>query len=164
MNQKVPVLRILWYKRDKTNTILYGRTALRMLECVFLFLLILLRRLVYLSQICPCSQLDLSNRLAPDDRGWDGWMAPLAQWTWVWVSSGSWWWTGRPGVLRSVQWQSVGQDWATELNWIFKIKKRLAKHSRTSSGRMCISWCVGLKHGTRLCRLHHFQIPQGYTG
>ena len=85
MNQKVPVLRILWYKRDKTNTILYGRTALRMLECVFLFLLILLRRLVYLSQICPCSQLDLSNRLAPDDRGWDGWMAPLAQWTWVWA-------------------------------------------------------------------------------
>ena len=34
-----------------------------------------------------------------DDRGWDGWMASLTQWTWVWVNSGSWWWTGRPGVL-----------------------------------------------------------------
>ena len=35
-----------------------------------------------------------------DDRGWDGWMASPTQWTWVWVDSGSWWWTGRPGVLR----------------------------------------------------------------
>ena len=34
-----------------------------------------------------------------DDRGWDGWMASLTWWTWVWVNSGSWWWTGRPGVL-----------------------------------------------------------------
>ena len=34
-----------------------------------------------------------------DDRGWDGWMASLIQWTWVWASSGSWWWTGKPGVL-----------------------------------------------------------------
>ena len=34
-----------------------------------------------------------------DDRGWDGWMVSLTQWTWVWVSSRSWWWTGRPGVL-----------------------------------------------------------------
>ena len=37
-----------------------------------------------------------------DDRGWDGWMASLTQWTWVWVNSGSWWWTGRPGVLQSM--------------------------------------------------------------
>ena len=34
-----------------------------------------------------------------DDRGWDGWKASPTQWTWVWVNSGSWWWTGRPGVL-----------------------------------------------------------------
>ena len=52
-----------------------------------------------------------------DDRGWDGWMASLAQWTWVWVSSGSWWWTGKPGVLQSMGSQRVGHDWATELNW-----------------------------------------------
>ena len=35
-----------------------------------------------------------------DNRGWDGWMASLFQWTWVWVNSGSWWWIGRPGMLR----------------------------------------------------------------
>ena len=50
------------------------------------------------------------------DRGWDGWMASLTQWTWVWASSGSWWWTGQPGVLQSTGSQRVGHDWATELN------------------------------------------------
>ena len=44
-------------------------------------------------------------------------MASPTQWTWVWVNSGSWWWTGRPGVLRSMGSQRVGHDWATELNW-----------------------------------------------
>ena len=39
------------------------------------------------------------------------------QWTWVWVNSGSWWWTGRPGVLQSMGSQRVGHDWETELNW-----------------------------------------------
>ena len=52
-----------------------------------------------------------------DDRWWDGWMASPAQWTWVWVSSGSWWWTGKPGILQSTGSQRVGHDWATELNW-----------------------------------------------
>ena len=52
-----------------------------------------------------------------DDRGWDGWMASPTRWTWVWASSGSWWWTGRPGVLQSMGLQRVGHDWATELNW-----------------------------------------------
>ena len=51
-----------------------------------------------------------------DDRGWDGWMASLTQWTWVMVNSESWWWTGRPGVLRFMGSQRVGHDWATELN------------------------------------------------
>ena len=50
-----------------------------------------------------------------DDRGWDGWMASLTRWTWVWVNSGSWWWTGRPGVLRFMGSQRVGHDWVTEL-------------------------------------------------
>ena len=50
-----------------------------------------------------------------DDRGWGGWMASLTRWTWVWVNSGSWWWTGRPGVLRFMESQRVGHDWATEL-------------------------------------------------
>ena len=52
-----------------------------------------------------------------DDRGWDGWMASPTRWAWVWVNSGSWWWTGRPGVLRFMGSQRVRQDWVTELNW-----------------------------------------------
>ena len=52
-----------------------------------------------------------------DDRGWDGWMASRTRWTWVWVSSGRWWWTGRPGVLWFMGSQRVGHDRATELNW-----------------------------------------------
>ena len=49
--------------------------------------------------------------------GSDGWMASLTRWTWVWVNSRSWWWTGRPGVLRFMGSQRVGHDWPTELNW-----------------------------------------------
>ena len=49
--------------------------------------------------------------------GWDGWMSSLTQWTCVWASSGSWWWTGKPGVLQSMESQRVGHNWATELNW-----------------------------------------------
>jgi len=52
-----------------------------------------------------------------DKRGWDGWMASPTQWTWVWLNSGSWWWTGRPGVQQSMRSQRVGHDWATELNF-----------------------------------------------
>ena len=55
-----------------------------------------------------------------DDRGWDGWMASLTQWTWVSASSGTWWWTGKPGVLQSRVPQRVRDDWATELNWHVK--------------------------------------------
>ena len=56
-----------------------------------------------------------------DDRGWDGWMASPTRWTWVWVNSGSLWWTNwefvRPGMLQSMRSQGVGHDWATELKW-----------------------------------------------
>ena len=52
-----------------------------------------------------------------EDRGWDGWISSLTQWTWVWLSPKSWWWTGKPGVLQSMGLQKVRQDWVTELNW-----------------------------------------------
>ena len=58
-----------------------------------------------------------------DNRGWDGWMASLTQWTWVWVDCGSWWWTGRPGMLQSMGSQRVRHDWATKLNWIPSTSK-----------------------------------------
>ena len=52
-----------------------------------------------------------------DHRGWDGWIASPTRWTWVWVNSESWWWTGRPGMLRFMGLQRAGHDWAAELNW-----------------------------------------------
>ena len=52
-----------------------------------------------------------------DDRGWNGWMVSPTPWTWVWVNSMSWWWTGRPGVLRFMGSQRVRHDWEIELNW-----------------------------------------------
>ena len=85
-----------------------------------------------------------------DDRGWDGWMASLTRWTWVWVNSGSWWWTGRPGVavvhgvtksrtrlsdlesicltqptsLKLFYQNTKANDWLTACSkWIFKRKK-----------------------------------------
>ena len=59
----------------------------------------------------------LKARGEGDDRGWDGWMALLTQWTWVWANSRSWWWTGKAGVLQSTGSWRVGRDWATEMNW-----------------------------------------------
>ena len=52
-----------------------------------------------------------------DIRGWDIWKASLTRWTCIRASSGSWWWTGKPGMLQSMGSQRVGHDWVTELNW-----------------------------------------------
>ena len=66
-----------------------------------------------------------------DDRGWDGWMASPTQRTWIWVDSGTWWCTGRPGVLRfmgSQKSQTRLSDW-TELNWyIYSLLVELPSH------------------------------------
>ena len=59
----------------------------------------------------------MESRGEGDDRGRDGWMALPTQWTWIWSSSGSWWWTRKTGVLPSMGLQRVGHDWVTELNW-----------------------------------------------
>ena len=73
-----------------------------------------------------------------DDRGWDGWMVSPTQWTWVRVNSGSWWWTGRPGVLQSMQLQRVGHDWLnwTELNFPFQ--------RRFEDQNFNVLWCVNV--------------------
>ena len=65
----------------------------------------------------PCCWERLKAGGEGDDRGCDGWMASLTQWTWVWASSRSWRWTRKPGVLQSVGLQRVEHDWTTELNW-----------------------------------------------
>ena len=65
----------------------------------------------------------IEGRRRGDDRGWDGWMASLIQWTWVWENAGRWWRTGKPRVLHSMGSQRVGHDWATEQwsvkDWLF---------------------------------------------
>ena len=72
-----------------------------------------------------------------DDREWDGWMASLTRWTWVWVNSRSWWWIRRPGVLQFVGSQRVGHDWATELNWIWaSFPGSVGKESACSAGNL----------------------------
>ena len=53
-----------------------------------------------------------------NNRRWDVWMASLTQWTWVWVNSSNWWWTGRPGMLQSMGLKRVKHNWVTELNWL----------------------------------------------
>ena len=63
----------------------------------------------------------IESRGEGDDRGWEGWMASPTQWTLVWASSGSWWWTGKPGMLQSMGSQRVRHDWVTELNWTVYI-------------------------------------------
>ena len=65
----------------------------------------------------PCCWERLKVGGDGDTRGWDGWMSWPTQWTWVWVSSRSWWWGGRPGKLQAMGSQRVRHDWLTELNW-----------------------------------------------
>ena len=90
-----------------------------------------------------------------DDRRWDVWMVSLTWWTKVWVTSGSWWWTGRPGVLQSMGSQRVGQDWVTELNWT--ETERLA----SLKVLICTAWIVvvywvakGSRHSKPSTKVH----------
>ena len=113
-------LRVLWTARSSNQSTLKEISPGCSLEGLMLKL-----KLQYFTTWCK----ELTNWKRPwcwerlraggerDDRGWVGWMASLTQWTWVWVDSGSWWWTGRPGVLQFMGSQRVGHDWVTELNW-----------------------------------------------
>ena len=67
---------------------------------------------------------ETEGRRRGDDRGLDGWMASPTRWPWVWVSSGSWWWTAKPGMLQSMGSPRVGHDWATELNWTYNYHRK----------------------------------------
>ena len=79
-------------------------------------------------------------------RGCDGWMASLTQHTWVWASSRSWWWTGKPGVLHSLGMQRVGQDWVTEQQqrdtstWC--KPNRLHRSRKDSGGTLQAQWAL----------------------
>ena len=107
--------------------------------------------------------------------GWDGWMASLTRWTWAWVKSGSWWWTGRPGVLRFMGSQRVGHAWVTELNWTelrevikgmllqinpwLRPRKKDTPHSLPCPWNLCSAW---LSHSQKLHKGHNLDIKMWY--
>ena len=95
-----------------------------------------------------------------DDRGWDGWMASLTRWTWVWASSGSWWWTGKPRVLQSMGSQRVGHDWATELTDDCSVAEgRAPCPARRSRGAVSSTHLRQVELGWRLLLLRR-SLPQ----
>ena len=114
------LLRIPWTARRSNQSILKEISPGCSLEGLILKL-----KLQYLDTSCeeltpwkrPWCWEGLGAGGEGDNRGWDGWMASLTWWMWIWVNYGSWWWTGRPGVLWFIGSQRVGHDWATELNW-----------------------------------------------
>ena len=81
-----------------------------------------------------------------DDRGWDGWMASLTRWTWVWVNSSSWWWTGRPGVLRFMGSQSRTwlSAWTKLKNYIRLKEQGDNRNQWIQNGGRSLGFCVSL--------------------
>ena len=114
------LMRVPWTARRSNQSILkeispeYSLEGL-MLNLKLQYFGLLMRRTDSLEKTWCWKRLKTGGEL--DDRGVDGWMASPTRWTWVWVSSGCWWWTGKPNVLQSIALQRVGHDWATELNW-----------------------------------------------
>ena len=114
------LLRVPWTSRRSYQSMLKEVSSEYSLEGLMLKLK--LQYFGYLMQRADSLEktLDLGKiegRRRRGNREWDGWMASLSLWTWVWASSRSWWWTVKPGVLQSMGSQTVRQDWATELNW-----------------------------------------------
>ena len=143
------LLRVPWTARRSNKSILKETNPGYSLEGLMLRLKLqyfghLMWRLTHLKKLWCWERLRAGGE--GDDRGWDGWMASPTRCTWVWVNSGSWWWTGRPGVLRFMGLQRVGHDWVTELNWteehivLFSLThsypycKRCRKDERAHSG------------------------------
>ena len=114
------LLRVPWTARRSNQSILKEISAGCSLEGLMLKLKLqyfghLMWRVDSLEKTLMLEGLEAGGE--GDNRGWDGWMTSPTRRTWIWVNSGSWWWTGRPGVLRFMGSQRVGLDWVTELNW-----------------------------------------------
>ena len=115
------LLRVPWAARRSNQSILKEISPEYSLEGLILKLKLqlfghLMRRTDSLEKTLLLGKIE--DRRKGDDRGWDGLMALPIRWTWVWASSGSWWWTGKPGELQSMGSQRVGHDWVAELNWM----------------------------------------------
>ena len=84
-----------------------------------------------------------------DDRGWDGWMASLTQWIWVWATSSSWWWTGKPGVCSP--WSCKESDMTEQLNRLNYLppEKPLCRSTSNSSNLTWNNWSVEIKERSK---------------
>ena len=114
------LLRVPWTARRSNQSILKQISPEYPLEALMLKLKLqyfgyLMRRADSLEKTLMLGKLKGGGE--GDDRVWDGWMASWTKWTWVWVSTRSWWWTGRPGMLKSMASQRVRHDWSTKLDW-----------------------------------------------
>ena len=124
------LLRVPWITRRSNQAILKEISPEYSLEGLMLNLKLqyfghLMRRTESFEKTLLLRKIEGGRR--KDDRRWYGWMASPTQWTWVWVNSGSWWCTGRAGVLQTMESQRVGHDWVTELNWTsFSCAPKLA--------------------------------------
>ena len=119
------LLRVPWTARRSNQTILKEISPTYSMEGLMLKLKLQYTLATWCEELTHWKRPRCWERLKAGgervDSGWDGWMASPTRWTWVWVNSGSWWWTGRPGVLQSMGLQTVGHDWVTELNWILVL-------------------------------------------
>ena len=136
------LLRILWTARRSNQLIIkeispeYSLEGL-MLKLKFKYLATWCEELTHWKRPWCWDRLKAGGE--GDDRGWDGWMASPTRWTWVWVSSVSWWWTGKPGMLQSKGLQRVRHNWATELNWtdgdyVYMLSPSVVSNSLGSHG------------------------------
>ena len=113
------LLIVPWTARRSNPSILRGISLEYSLEGLMLKLIFqyfghLVQRTDLLEKTLMLGKIEGGRRR--DGRGWDGWMASLTQRIWVWVGSGSWWWTAKPGMMQPMQSQRVEYNWMTELN------------------------------------------------
>ena len=114
------LLRVPWIARRSNQSILKETSPGCSLEGLMLRLKLqylghLMRRVDSLEKTLMLGGIGGRRRRGRQRMRWL--VASLTRWTWIWVNSGGWWWTGRPGVLQFMVSQRVGHDWVTELNW-----------------------------------------------
>ena len=117
------LLRVPWTARESKQSILKEISPENSLEGLMLklklqYLAIWCKELTHWKRPWCWERLKVGGE--EDDRGWDGWMASPTRWTWVWASSRSWWWTGKPGCC-SPWGHKEWTHWVTELNWCFYL-------------------------------------------
>ena len=129
------LLRVPWTARRSNQSILKEISPECSLEALMLKLELqyfghLMRRVDSLEKTLMLGEIGGRRR-----SGWQRmrWLDGITDWTWVQVNSGSWWWTGRPGMLRFMGSQRVGHDWVTELNWTDRVRGKMVMNQ-------CLLW------------------------